>query len=94
VGRFDVVLMDIQMPGVNGVAAAAAIRRLEAEGGLAPTPIVALSANAMSHQIESYLAAGMTAHVAKPIEAALLFAAIEAALAPQDEAGAITAAVA
>ncbi|HEY3800033.1 MAG TPA: ATP-binding protein [Caulobacteraceae bacterium] len=84
-GGFDMVLMDIQMPVMSGVAAADAIRKLEATSLRRPTPIIALSANAMSHQIESYLKSGMTAHVAKPIEAGLLFAAIEAALEPQDE---------
>jgi signal transduction histidine kinase/CheY-like chemotaxis protein len=76
----DLVLMDIQMPGLSGVAACQQIRALEAERGAAPTPIIALSANAMSHQVDAYLAAGMTAHVAKPIEASALFNAIEAAL--------------
>ena len=74
---FDLVLMDIQMPGMSGLAAAQAIRGYEAARGLKPTPIVALSANAMSHQVDSYLAAGMTAHVPKPIDAAQLFRTIE-----------------
>jgi len=43
-------------------------------------PIVALSANALSHQVDAYLAAGMTAHVAKPIDAAALYQAIEDAV--------------
>ena len=73
---FDLILMDIEMPEMSGTAACEAIRKLEAEKGLAPTPIVALSANAMSHQIQSYLAAGMSAHVAKPIDAATLYGAI------------------
>jgi signal transduction histidine kinase/ActR/RegA family two-component response regulator len=80
----DLVLMDIQMPGVSGVAACEQIRALEAERGLTPTPIIALSANAMSHQVDSYLAAGMTAHVAKPIEAGALYQAIEDALASRE----------
>ena len=77
----DLVLMDIQMPGVSGVAACQQIRALEAERGAPPTPIIALSANAMSHQVDAYLAAGMSAHVAKPIEAGALYQAVEAALA-------------
>ncbi|HEX3916987.1 MAG TPA: ATP-binding protein [Caulobacteraceae bacterium] len=77
----DLVLMDIQMPGMSGVAACQLIRAAEAEQGLAPTPIIALSANAMSHQVDSYLAAGMTAHVAKPIDARALYRAIEDAVA-------------
>jgi signal transduction histidine kinase/AmiR/NasT family two-component response regulator len=81
-GGFDLVLMDVQMPVMNGVEATAAIRRLEADHGLAAIPILALSANVMNHQVAEYLAAGMTGFIPKPIEAAKLFAAIETALAP------------
>jgi signal transduction histidine kinase/CheY-like chemotaxis protein len=84
---WDVILMDIQMPVMDGLSAAAAIRAREAETGRARTPIVALTANAMSHQVEQYLAAGMDSHVAKPIEAAALFEALSAATAEADEAG-------
>jgi len=78
----DVILMDIQMPEMGGVEACLAIRRLEAERGLKPTPIIAVSANVMNHHLREYYAAGMTDHVAKPIDAALLYTAIETALAP------------
>jgi CheY-like chemotaxis protein/anti-sigma regulatory factor (Ser/Thr protein kinase) len=78
--RFDVVLMDVQMPGMNGVDAAQAMRAMETERGLAPTPILAVSANVMRHQVEEYLAAGMNGFVAKPIEMTALIAAIETAL--------------
>jgi CheY-like chemotaxis protein len=78
---FDLILMDIQMPEMGGVAAASAIRCAEAERGLAPIPIVALSANAMSHQIAEYLAAGMTAYVSKPIEVGALYETLNAVLA-------------
>ena len=64
---FDLILMDVQMPEMDGVAATGRIRAREAQLGLARTPIVALSANAMSHQVREYLAAGMDAHIAKPI---------------------------
>jgi signal transduction histidine kinase/AmiR/NasT family two-component response regulator len=77
---FDLILMDIQMPGVSGVAACEMIRAEERARGLPRIPIVALSANAMSHQVDAYLAAGMTAHVAKPIDAAALYRAIEDAV--------------
>ncbi|WP_293450518.1 ATP-binding protein [Phenylobacterium sp.] len=80
-GAYDLVLMDIQMPTMNGVDATRAIRALEAERGLAPTPILALSANVMSHQVEEYLAAGMNGFVAKPIDLTALVGAIEDALA-------------
>ena len=83
---FDLILMDIQMPGVSGVAACETIRAEERARGLPRIPIVALSANAMSHQVDAYLAAGMTAHVAKPIDAAALYRAIEdAVVAPEAE---------
>lgn len=61
-----------------------AIRAFEAGRGQAPTPILALTANVMRHQIDEYMAAGMTGFVAKPIEMAALVGAIEAALAGPD----------
>jgi len=78
---FDLVLMDIQMPNMNGVDATLAIRRLEAERGTPRTPILAVSANVMSQQVEAYLAAGMDAVLAKPLEAATLYLAMDKALA-------------
>jgi signal transduction histidine kinase/ActR/RegA family two-component response regulator len=77
---YDLVLMDIQMPEMDGIAATRAIRAAEAELGRPRTPIIAVSANAMTHQVKEYLAAGMDGHVAKPIELSKLHAAIEAAL--------------
>ena len=74
---WDLVLMDIQMPVLDGVAAARAIRAREAATGRDRTPIVALSANAMSHQVASYLEAGMDGHLAKPIEIARLFEVVQ-----------------
>jgi CheY-like chemotaxis protein len=79
-GGFDVVLMDIQMPVMDGVAATRAIRSLEAAEGRTRTPILALSANALPQQVETYHAAGMDGHVPKPIELARLQAALEAVL--------------
>ena len=75
-GEWDLILMDAQMPVMDGITAAKAIRRREVEAGRRPTPIVALTANAMNHQIESYLAAGMNGVVAKPIQVAELIDAI------------------
>jgi hypothetical protein len=66
-GEFDAIFMDIQMPGMSGPEATAEIRRREAETGARRTPILALSANAMSHQVAEYLAQGMDGHVAKPL---------------------------
>jgi signal transduction histidine kinase/CheY-like chemotaxis protein len=83
---WDVILMDIQMPGMDGVTATRRIRDREAETGRARTPIVALTANAMSHQVAQYLAAGMDGHVAKPIEAMALFQAIVDATQPTGQA--------
>ena len=78
---YDLVLMDIQMPEMDGIAATRAIRAAEGQSGRPHTPIIAVSANAMTHQVKEYLAAGMDGHVAKPIELAKLHAAIETALA-------------
>ena len=80
-GVFDLVLMDMQMPHMDGLAATRAIRALEAERGAAPAPIVMLSANAMAEHLEEARAAGADLHVAKPITASSLLAGIEAALA-------------
>jgi len=77
---YDLILMDIQMPVMDGIAAARAIRAAEQERGRARIPIIALTANALTHQIEEYMAAGMDGHVAKPIEIAKLYEAISAAL--------------
>ncbi|HYC96841.1 ATP-binding protein [Brevundimonas sp.] len=77
---FDLVLLDIQMPRLDGTDVARAIRSEEIQTGRARIPILALSANAMAHQIASYLDAGMDGHVAKPIEVGKLYGAIEEAL--------------
>ena len=68
------------MPVMDGVVATQLIRRREVETGRPATPIIALTANAMTHQVDSYMAAGMNGFVAKPIEVAQLFAAISAAV--------------
>ena len=81
-GRFDLVLMDVQMPEMNGVEATVEIRKRERAAGAKATPIIALTANVMRHQIEAYVSAGMVGVVAKPIEASVLFQAMEAALPP------------
>jgi len=79
-GDWDVVLMDVQMPTMDGVTATRAIRARELATGRRRTPVVALTANALSHQVADYLAAGMDAHIAKPIEAAKLFEVLQAVL--------------
>ena len=82
---WDVILMDMQMPVVDGLTATRRIREAEAASGRDRTPIIALTANAMAHQMQACLAAGMDGHVAKPIEAARLFEALEAALAAREQ---------
>ena len=66
-GVWDVVLLDIQMPNVDGYAAVREIRAMEARRRLARTPVVAVTANVMVHQIESYRAAGFDGELGKPI---------------------------
>ena len=78
---WDLILMDVQMPRLDGPSATREIRAREARDGRGRTPIVALTANAMEDQVAEYLEAGMDGFVAKPIAASRLFAAIEAALA-------------
>jgi len=80
-GDWDVILMDVQMPRMDGPTATRFIRERELAQRRRRTPIVALTANAMTHQVSEYLAAGMDGFVAKPIEISRLFAALEAALA-------------
>ncbi len=77
---WDLILMDVQMPVMDGPTATREIRAREARDGRARTPIIALTANAMAHQLESYRQAGMDGIVAKPIEIAQLFSAINEAL--------------
>ena len=78
----DVVLMDRNMPVMDGIAAARAIRALPAPAG--QVPIIALTASADGRSIATCREAGMNDHVAKPIEAAALFAAIARAVAASD----------
>ena len=72
--HFDLILMDVQMPVMDGPSATRAIRALD--DPVSRIPIVALTANSMAGDRETYLAAGMTDYVAKPIEPAQLFAAL------------------
>jgi signal transduction histidine kinase/CheY-like chemotaxis protein len=81
---WDIVLMDIQMPVMDGVAATVAIRKREAETGRPRTPILAVTANAMTHQVAEYEAAGMDGMVPKPIDVTALFNAMERALEPAE----------
>ncbi|MCB1390912.1 MAG: PAS domain S-box protein [Rhodobacteraceae bacterium] len=80
-GAFDAVLLDISMPGLDGMAALAEIRKAESDAGQTPVPALAVTANAMAHQIEEYRAAGFDGHVAKPFRKHTLAAALDAACA-------------
>ena len=66
-GEFDVILMDIMMPVMNGYEAAKMIRSLDREDAKA-IPIIAMTANAFEEDAKRCFAAGMTAHLAKPFQ--------------------------
>ena len=70
-GQFDLILMDIQMPRMNGYEATKAIRALP-DKKTAATPIVAMTANAFEEDRQNALAAGMNGHAAKPIDVSKL----------------------
>jgi two-component system, sensor histidine kinase len=73
---WDLILMDVQMPRMDGLEATGVIREKERAAGAPRTPILALTADAMAHQIASYREAGLDGFVAKPIEAGDLIAEI------------------
>jgi signal transduction histidine kinase/CheY-like chemotaxis protein len=75
--RFDIILMDVQMPEMDGYTATSAIRELEKSRHLLRTPIVALTAHAMQGDQERCLDAGMDGYVSKPVQPAELLKAIE-----------------
>jgi CheY-like chemotaxis protein len=73
---FDLVLMDVQMPVLDGFAATAAIRKIDADSGI-HTPVIAMTAHAMKGDRERCLAAGMDDYVSKPFRPRELFNAVE-----------------
>jgi PAS domain S-box-containing protein len=82
---FDIVLMDLQMPVMDGLTAIARIRGLERQHGLGRTPILALSANAMPEHLRACAEAGADGHIAKPITVDALMGGVERALAAAPE---------
>ena len=82
-GGVDMILMDVQMPRMDGVEATRKIRSLEAERGDTSIPIIALTANAFAQQGSHYLSSGMTVHLAKPIDFKVLFKAMARCLQPE-----------
>jgi signal transduction histidine kinase/CheY-like chemotaxis protein len=85
---FDLIILDVQMPVMDGPTAAAAIRTQERETGRAHIPIMALTANVMSSQMQEYISIGMDCVVAKPINLDELYAAIGKLLKTDNSAGA------
>ena len=81
---FDLVLMDMQMPVMDGLTATAAIRALEAQGGRVRTPILMLTANAMAEHVEAGRAAGADGHLTKPLTLAALFDGIARVMAQRE----------
>jgi two-component system, sensor histidine kinase and response regulator len=76
-GKYDLVLMDVQMPIMDGYTATREIRRWERENGRKETPIVALTAHAMKEDVQKSLDAGCTDHLTKPIKRATLMEAVQ-----------------
>jgi CheY-like chemotaxis protein len=81
-GGFDAVLMDIQMPVMDGLEATRRIRAWERETGRARTPIIIVSANGLTEHVDAGRAAGADDHVAKPVSAASLLGALSRPLEP------------
>lgn len=82
--RFDLVLMDIQMPVMDGHAAVRELRRLEAEAGATRTPVIMLTANNRAENVQHSLEAGADRHLGKPVTTRALFDAIEDVLAEME----------
>jgi CheY-like chemotaxis protein len=77
---YDLVLMDIQMPEMDGLDVTRAIRRWEFEQGRVPTPIVALTAYALEEDVQRALSAGCNLHISKPLRKQALIECIQQAM--------------
>ena len=75
-GEFDLVLMDMQMPVMDGLAATREIRLYEATMGLPRTPVIMLTANALAEHVKAAAEAGADLHLAKPFNAAQLLSVV------------------
>jgi len=84
--RYDVILMDLHMPNVDGLTATRTIRAAEAERRGGRTPIVALTADALAEHVAATRAAGADLHLAKPIKPDALVAVLIDILSARDEA--------
>jgi signal transduction histidine kinase/FixJ family two-component response regulator len=81
-GGWDLILMDIHMPGMDGLTASKQIRAREQATGQPRTAIIAVTASVLSHETEAYFAAGMDDCIAKPIEIGMLLETIKRAVQP------------
>lgn len=84
--RWDVILMDIHMPEMDGLQACQVIREGERQGGRLRTPVVAVTASVLPHERSLYVEAGMDAVVPKPVEVPKLLEVLANVLADADEA--------
>jgi two-component system sensor histidine kinase TorS len=66
--RFDIVLMDINLPDCDGIELLAELKQAEAELGMTPTPMIAVSAHVYNEEVQSYLAAGFDGYLPKPLD--------------------------
>ena len=82
---YDLVLMDMQMPEMDGLTATQRLRERERAMGIPRTPVIMLTANALDEHVQASLAAGADAHLSKPVRADNLLAAIAAALEPAEQ---------
>lgn len=84
--QFDLILMDCEMPELDGFSATQTIRQWEVENGLPPVPIIALTAHAVTEYKQRALDAGMNSHIAKPIQQKVLHALLQVYLGDDDAA--------